>query len=258
MIDLSRKKLFLFDLDGVLLAGKEDPIRLGGTVVIAKIRKRGKKLFVLTNDSTDSVETIHGRLRYLGIDVEKEEILSCARLTAEYIARKHPKGTYFLVGEPGLGEELDLQGLRRTEGAKADVVAVGLDRKLTYDKLDKAAELARNGAEIVSCHSARIYAFRGRSALAVGPIFKAIEYGSGKRGASIGKPSKLMFRLALEKAGCKPKEAVMVGDQEDTDIVGAKKMGIASVLVTTGVYDGKSKTVADAVFKNVDDIAPLI
>jgi 4-nitrophenyl phosphatase len=258
LIDLSRKKLFLFDLDGVLLAGKEDPVRLGGPAVIKSIRRRGKRLFVLTNDSTDSVETIYKRLGILGIPVEKEEILSCARLTAEYIAKKHPKGAYFLVGEPGLAEELDMQGLRRTEGDEADVVVVGLDRNLTYDKLDKAAELARNGAEIVSCHSAHVYAFRGRTALAVGPLLKAIEYGSERRGVSIGKPSKLMFRLALEKAGCKPKDAVMIGDQEDTDVVGAMKMGIDSVLVTTGVYDGKAKTKAKAVFKTVDDMAGLV
>ena len=258
MIDLSKKKLFLFDLDGVLLAGKEDPIRLGGPAVIGKIRQRGKRLFVLTNDSTDSVETIHSRLGFLGIPVEKDEILSCARLTAEYVAKRHPGGSYFLVGESGLADELDMKGLRRTEGDEAEVVVVGLDRKLTYDKLDKAAELARNGAQIVSCHAAHVYAFRGRTALAVGPLFKAIEYGSEKRGVSIGKPSRLMFRLALEKAGCKPRDAVMVGDQEDTDIVGAKKMGIDGVLVTTGVYDGKAKTVAKAVFKNVDDLAPLV
>jgi ribonucleotide monophosphatase NagD (HAD superfamily) len=55
MIDLSRKKLFLFDLDGVLTAGKESPVKLGGTKVINKIRsKRGKRFFVLTNDSTDT------------------------------------------------------------------------------------------------------------------------------------------------------------------------------------------------------------
>jgi len=258
MIDLSKKKLFLFDLDGVLLAGKEDPVRLGGAKVIPKIREKGKKLFVLTNDSTDSVETIHKRLGFLKIPVEKHEILSCARLTAEYIAKKYPGGTYFLVGEEGLAEELDMQGLSRTEGGEADVVVVGLDRKLTYDKLDKAAELARNGSEIVSCHAAHVYAFRGRTALAVGPIFKAIEYGSERRGVAIGKPSKLMFRLALEKAGCRARDAVMVGDQEDTDVVGAKKMGIDAVLVTTGVYDGKSKTMAKAVFKTVDDMAPLV
>jgi 4-nitrophenyl phosphatase len=257
MIDLSRKKLFLFDLDGVLTAGKEKPVKLGGTKVINKIRaSKGKRFFVLTNDSTDTVETVLERLRGFDIPVKYEEILTSAKLTAQYIAKRHPKGTYFLVGERGLEEELNREGLRRTRGARADVVVVGLDRWLTYNKLDRASEVARNGAPIVACHYARLYMFKNRVAMAVGPIVKSIEFASGKKAVAIGKPSRLMFELALEKAGCKPAEAVMVGDQEETDILGAKRMGITSVMVKTGVYSREeTKTEADAVVETVDDIA---
>lgn len=257
MIDLSRKKLFLFDLDGVLTAGKESPVKLGGTKVINRIRAgKGRRLFVLTNDSTDTVETVLGRLQRFDIPVKYEEILTSAKLTAQYVAKKHPKGTYFLVGEAGLEEELNREGLKRTRGSKADVVVVGLDRRLTYNKLDKAGEVARNGASIVACHYAKLYMFRNRVAMAVGPIVKAIEFASSKKAVAIGKPSRLMFELALEKAGCRPEDAVMVGDQEETDVVGAKKMGITSIIVKTGVYSrGETKTQADAVVETVDDVA---
>lgn len=257
MIDLSRKKLFLFDLDGVLTAGKESPVKLGGTKVINRIRAgKGKRLFVLTNDSTDTVETVLERLQRFDIPVRYEEILTSAKLTAQYVAKRYPGGTYFLVGERGLEEELNREGLRRTRGSKADVVVVGLDRWLTYNKLDKAGEVARNGASIVACHYAKLYMFKDRVAMAVGPIARAIEFASDKKAVSIGKPSRLMFELALEKAGCKPQEAVMVGDQEETDIVGAKKMGITSIIVKTGVFSrGETKTQADAVVETVDDVA---
>ena len=259
MIDLSRKKLFLFDLDGVLTAGKEAPVKLGGTKVINEIRSKGKKFFVLTNDSTDTVETVLARLRKFDIPVKKEEILSSAKLTAQYVAKKHPKGRYFLVGERGLEEELNRKGLRRTRGTKADVVVVGLDRWLTYNKLDKAGEAVRNGASLVACHYARLYMFKNRVAMAVGPIVKAIEYASDKKAVAIGKPSRLMFELALEQAGCRPEDAVMVGDQEETDIIGAKKMGITSIIVKTGVYSrGEMRTDADAIVENVDDIAESV
>ena len=260
MIDLSRKKLFLFDLDGVLTAGKERPVKLGGTKVINKIRaSKGKRFFVLTNDSTDTVETILERLRKFDIPVRDEEILSSARLTAQYVAKRHPRGTYFLVGERGLEEELNRQGLRRTRGRKADVVVVGLDRWLTYSKLDRAGEAVRNGASLVACHYARLYMFKNRVAMAVGPIVKAIEYSSGKKAVAIGKPSRLMFELALEQAGCRPEEAVMVGDQEETDILGAKRMGMTSIMVKTGVYSREETgTEADEVVDTVDDIAQRI
>lgn len=257
MIDLSRKKLFLFDLDGVLTAGKESPVKLGGTKVIKKIRARkGRRLFVLTNDSTDTVETVLERLQRFDIPVKYEEILTSAKLTAQYVAKRYPQGTYFLVGERGLEEELNKEGLKRTRGRKADVVVVGLDRWLTYNKLDKAGEVARNGASIVACHYAKLYMYRNRVAMAVGPIVRAIEFASDKKAVAIGKPSRLMFELALEKAGCGPKDAVMVGDQEETDILGAKKMGITSIIVKTGVFSrGETKTQADAVVETVDDVA---
>ena len=259
MIDLSKKKLFLFDLDGVLTVGKENPVKLGGTKVIDKIRKsKGKSFFVVTNDSTDTVDTVRERLNRFDIPVKEEEILTSARLTAQYVAEKHPGATYFMVGERGLEEELRTAGLKAAKGMKADYVVVGLDRWLTYDKLDKAQEIARNGASIVACHAARLYMYQNRVAMAVGPIVKAIEYASSKKAVAIGKPSRLMFELALERAGCKPEDAVMVGDQEETDILGAKKMGITSIIVKTGVFSrGETRTQADAVVETVDDVAKM-
>ena len=133
------------------------------------------------------------------MEVGEDEILTSARLTAEYIAKRYGKVTYFLVGERGFGQELDRAGLKRTYGQKADVVAIGLDRRLTYAKLDKAVQLARGGAHIVANHSARLYMYKKGPAIAVGPILKAIEYGAEKRAFAVGKPHPLMFEIAMER-----------------------------------------------------------
>jgi HAD superfamily hydrolase (TIGR01450 family) len=258
MIDLSEKKLFLFDLDGVLLKGKESPVKIGGTLVFDKIRSKGKKLMIITNNSTDAVETILHRLRSRGIEVGEDEILTSARVTAEYIAKKYGAATYFLVGEQGFGKELERAGLKRTFGKKADVVAIGLDRRLTYNKLDKAVQLARGGAHIVANHSARLYMYRRGPAIAVGPILKAVEYGAEKRGFAVGKPHPLMFETAMERTGCSKKQTVMIGDQEDTDVDGANNAGIDSILVLTGVFDGNTKTRAKAIIDSVDRLAEYI
>lgn len=254
MIDLSGKRLFLFDLDGVLLKGKESPVRLGGTAVLERIRSKGKKLIIVTNNSTDTVEEVLHRLRSQGLDVGEDEILTSARVTAEYIAKRYGRATFFLVGEKGFGKELERAGLTRTYGSKADVVAIGLDRKLTYAKLDKAVQLARGGAHIVANHTARLYMYKRGPAIAAGPIVKAVEYGAGKKAFAVGKPHPLMFQTAMEKAGCTKKQTVMIGDQEDTDVEGAKNAGIDSILVLTGVFDGNTKTRAEAVIANVDEL----
>jgi 4-nitrophenyl phosphatase len=255
---LRAKKLFLFDLDGVFYKGKESRVKIGGTKAIEALRAGKRKIFILTNNSTDSIETVHSRLREFSIPVKKEEILTSSLLTAEYLRDRHGKVSYFLVGEEGLDFEMKRCGHRRTEGESADFVVVGLDRKLSYEKLDHSARLARNGAGIVATHISRLYMYKTGPAMATGPIVKAIEYASQKRATVIGKPSPLMFRIALERADCRKEEAVMIGDQVDTDIAGAAKAGVDSILVTSGVDQSVGDFHPIATLANVDDIVPLI
>lgn len=222
------------------------------------LRERGKMIFVLTNNSTDSVETVYRRLKQFHIGVAKSEVLTSALLTAEYLLERRGRVSYFLVGEDGLDSEMKKCGHRRTLGERADVVVVGLDRKLTYEKLDHAARLVRNGASLVATHSSRLYMYRTGPAIATGPLVKALEYASGRRALVIGKPSPLMFRIALERVGCSEEEAVMVGDQVDTDILGARRAGIDSLLVTTGIDSDHKGTGALGSIPNVDELVRLL
>ncbi len=255
---LDRKSLFLFDLDGVFYKGKESRVKIGGARAIEALRDRGRKLYILTNNSTDSAATVHSRLTEFGIPVRREEVLTSGLLTAEYLRDRHGKVDYFLVGEKGLEEEMRKCGHRRVDDEEADFVVVGLDRKITYKKLDQASGLARNGAGIVATHVSRLYMYKTGPAMATGPLVKAIEYASGKRATVIGKPSPLMFRIALERAGTEADDAVMIGDQADTDIAGAARAGIDAILVTSGIDKEAPGFRLLATLSNVDKIVPLL
>ena len=255
---LKDKKLFLFDLDGVFYKGKESRVKIGGTRAVEEIRKRGKALFILTNNSTDSAKTVFSRLQEFDIPVREDEVLTSGLLTAEYLRERNGPVSYFLVGERGLEYEMERCGHRRTLGDEADFVVVGLDRKITYEKLDQAARVARNGARIMATHSSRLYMYKTGPAMATGPLVKAIEYASSKRATIIGKPSTLMYRIALERAGCKRSEAVMVGDQVDTDIAGAVRAGVDAILVTSGVDKVAEGYTLLAKLPDVDALVPLL
>jgi 4-nitrophenyl phosphatase len=149
-------------------------------------------------------------------------------------------------------------GHLRVEQGKADFIVVGLDRTVTYDKLDHAARLAREGAGIVATHTSALYMYKDGPAMAAGPLVKAIEYAASRRATVIGKPSTLMFRTALKKAGCDRKDAVMIGDQLDTDIAGANRSGIDAVLVTSGVDQDAGGYRLLAKLPDVDAIIPLL
>lgn len=50
----------------------------------------------------------------------------------------------------------------------------------------------------------------------------------------VAKPDLQIFQIALDRANCKPEEAVMVGDRLDNDIIPAKKIGMTTVWIKQG------------------------
>lgn len=50
----------------------------------------------------------------------------------------------------------------------------------------------------------------------------------------VSKPDKRIFEIALERSGCKPENAVMIGDRIDNDIVPAKQLGMKTIWVKQG------------------------
>jgi ribonucleotide monophosphatase NagD (HAD superfamily) len=66
----------------------------------------------------------------------------------------------------------------------------------------------------------------------------------------------------LKRANEKAEYAVMVGDQIETDLAGAKKAGIHTVLVLTGVETrdsiSHSRMKPELVIENVDLLAPYL
>jgi 4-nitrophenyl phosphatase/NagD protein len=258
---LSSMKVFFFDLDGVLSIGKENPRYLGGREVVEKIKALGKKALVLTNDSTHTRQEVQQNLANLGFAFTVDDILTSSFLTANYLTRKFGKASFFLVGEDGLKRELERAGHQLSE-TEPQVVVVGFDRKLTYEKLDDALRFLREGAKLVGSYGGAVYMSDHGPALSAGPIIKALEYGSNKRAIMIGKPSPRIFRLALQLARERPHHAVMIGDQIETDILGARKAGVHAILVLTGVETRDtirhSRIKPDDVFETVDDLGSLI
>lgn len=256
-MQIAKARLFLFDVDGVLYAGKERLRLIGGPRVFDKLRKLERRLFVVTNTSTHDRATVHRNLQTLGFELRLDEILTSIQLTAEYLSRKFGAVRCYLIGEEGFRRELETRGHVITE-KNPQFVVVGLDRFLTYEKLNAATMFLRHGASLVASHRSRVYMYENGPAMAVGPIARALEYASGKRAVYVGKPSPIMFNLAMSLGKASPRETVMVGDQIESDIVGAKRVGAYAVLVLSGVERretlGSSRVKPDLVLENVDQL----
>ena len=80
--------------------------------------------------------------------------------------------------------------------------------------------------------------------------------------AECAKPDLKIFNLALEQAGCKPNEAVMIGDRLDNDIVPAKQLGMKTVWVRQGFakYQSTSNETEkpDFIIDSISDILDIL
>jgi HAD superfamily hydrolase (TIGR01450 family) len=145
----------------------------------------------------------------------------------------------YVVGEAGLAAEMELAGLRVVTDENlepADYVVAGLDRKLTYAKLLRAhREIVENGAAFVATNRDSTYPMETGTIPGGGAIVAPIECSTGVTAVTIGKPEPGCWLRILEVAGSEPSRAMMVGDRPETDIMGAKAVGLHTALVLTGV-----------------------
>ncbi len=84
----------------------------------------------------------------------------------------------------------------------------------------------------------------------------------GSAEAGVAKPDPRIFRLALEKAGCEPHEAVMIGDRPDNDIYPAKQLGLKTIRIRQGTsYAQLPKSEAyeaDATVHSLEEIGEIL
>merc|ERR1719161_2441587 len=110
---LDKADVFIFDCDGVIWKG--DSLIDGVPAILDMLKKAGKKIFFVTNNSTKSRKGYLGKFKSLGLDgVEAEEIFSSSFAAAAYLEQTKFKDTgkkVYIIGEVGIEQELDLIGV---------------------------------------------------------------------------------------------------------------------------------------------------
>ena len=77
-------------------------------------------------------------------------------------------------------------------------------------------------------------------------------------GFGVGKPNRTIFDHALEICGVKPSEALMVGDNLMTDILGASYVGIPSVWINRDNHEAHKEIKPTYEITNLEDIFPIL
>jgi len=260
--------IFIFDCDGVIWRG--DSLIDGVPGVLAALRKKGKRCFFVTNNSTKSRLGYKKKFDSLGLDVAAEEIFSSSFAAAAYLEQKKFKETgkkVYVIGEVGIPDELDLIGVPYIGGpADSDkqpdmspggklvhdsdvgAVIVGFDRHVNYFKI-QYAQLCINenpGCEFIATNlDAVTHLTDAQEWAGNGAMVGAIKGCTGEEPVVVGKPGPLMIDYLAEKYDMDRGRICMVGDRLDTDIVFGRDNGLKTCLVLSGVTS-EEKLMSDA------------
>jgi HAD superfamily hydrolase (TIGR01450 family) len=232
---------FLVDLDGVVYVG-EEPVR-GAVEALERLRDRGVTFRFVTNNSSQTRAEIQSKLAGMGIEVDRNTIVSAAWATLQYL---HDQGldTVYVVGTDSLRAELEDGGITIAAEA-AQAVVVGHDSTTDYRDLTRVTRLVRDhDLPIIAVNSDAIVPKPDGLVPGVGAIVSAIETATGRMATVIGKPETRLFEYALQSLDANA--AAMIGDNQMVDVVGADRAGIDSILVTvhaTRSADGPAPTV---------------
>lgn len=260
-MNLSTYKAFCFDLDGCLRYGLQPAP--GAVHLLQALRQLRKSLLVLTNTSAKGAEELARELQGIGLDVAPSEIQTTFDAAGEYIRHRFGPTTVLCIGTPALQARLRREGhevlpLARCSEAKA--VVVGRDLEFNIERMVAASKAIDGGAAFLALNmDVRLPVEGGEYTAAAGPMVAAISTLAYKEPEILGKPSRAFFALALRRLGVGPQEAVMIGDNVETDIKGGKAAGLFSVLITqSNVKPSADFSQADLVVCDLTDLAKYL
>ena len=225
--------LFL-DLDGVVY-------RSGFAVehaveALNRAMRLGLELRFLTNNASRTPEQVAQHLVSLGLEATTESVITSAMAIARVMSESVPRGSLvYLVGAEGLQRALEAEGFEITRNAGLNVAAVaqGHSVETSWEDLAGAGYLIGDGVPWFASNSdASIPTQRGL-APGNGAFVNLLKELTSATPEVAGKPFSPLFAAAAATVTGK---VLMLGDRLDTDIEGAKRQGIASAWVNTGVH----------------------
>lgn len=246
---VDRYELFLFDAYGVLVHGTG--IMPGAIDAIDRLRRRGRSFYVVTNDASKLPTTASRRYASMGLHLEPERFVTSGMLLTPYFEEQGLRGSRCAVlGPPDGLRYVELAGgIVVPPDADFDVLVIcdetgfpfletmdaALTRSIHLIDAGRAPRFIVPNPDIVYPDGQDAFGFAaGSVALMFEAAFaRRYPHREALRFVRLGKPEPHLYRHALRLAG--PGRAVFVGDQLETDILGANAAGVDSALLTTGV-----------------------
>lgn len=251
--------LILADLDGVIYKGADAiPFAVESINTAAA---NGTRVGYITNNASRTDASVAEHLSSLGLTVAPADVVTspqaAVRLLAELV---DPGSTILVVGGDGLTVEVERAGFVVTRSALESPAAViqGFAPEVGWTHLAEAAFALHTGIPWVATNTDWTIPVARGTAPGNGTLVSAVHTAVGRLPAVAGKPEVAMFDLAVERFGAE--RVLVIGDRLDTDILGANRAGMTSLLVLTGIDQAKQVLAAEGEQRPgfiVDDLREL-
>jgi HAD superfamily hydrolase (TIGR01458 family) len=247
----------LLDIDGVLhVSGEAIP---GAPEAVQRLRAEGHRIRFVTNNTTRARAQLTAELRAIGIELEEEELATTPMAAGRLLEGLR----VFPLTMSAIRDDLAKYVTLVEDGAEVVLVG-GADETaetgevFAYDNLNRAFAELREGARLVCLHKNRWWQTARGPLLDAGALVAGLEYAAQVEAEVVGKPTAAYFEAALAELDAAPGDAVMVGDDVEADIGGAKRIGMKGVLVRTGKFRPAALREADpqpdAVIDSIADL----
>jgi HAD superfamily hydrolase (TIGR01458 family) len=279
---LAGVRAFLLDLDGVIVrAGAAVP---GSVEAIRTLEARGIPYRIVTNTSLVSRAALSRWAAKLGNDIPPERFQSALSASAAYARRAfHGQPLYVLASADARTEFAGQRLLSHAEAgatdARAAAVIVGdSPEELTYENLNRAFRLVRNGARLIGMHRNAWWLTPDGPTMDSGAYVAALEFAASTRAMVIGKPAPAFFSLAVDalrqdvrdraERRLRRSEIAIVGDDIRTDVLAGQRAGLRGVFVLSGKHtlddlqqlrsEGRRTRLPDAIAPALADVVAAL
>jgi len=233
---MKSKRLILLDLDGTLYI--DDHVIEGAVDAVTRLREQDYMLRFLTNTTTRSHAELFQQLERMGFTQEPDELMSAPMAAVlELRALQLQMGRKLRVWPVvALAIEMDFSEFERDEVTPDYIVLGDIGDAWNAVLINQLFTAMHNGAQLIALHKNRFWQTQQNLKVDIGFYVAGLEYVTGKTAQIMGKPSAAFFNRVLADADVTSDQAILVGDDLDSDVGGAQRHGIEGVLVRTGKF----------------------
>ena len=244
---------WILDLDGVVWLS-DDPIP-GAAQAVQRLRNRGDRVLLVSNNSSACIEEYLSKLERLGVPTESADLVTSGQAAATLL---QPGQTVLVCAGPGVEEALETRGVHTVRDGDADAVIVGWHRDFDYEGLTRAATAVMHGARLIGTNDDATYPTPAGPIPGGGAILAAVATAGGVAPTVAGKPHRPMVELVRARLGNDLAGATVVGDRPSTDGLFAVALGVRFALVLSGVTKQRDLPVDPQPAEVAADLASLV